>query len=137
MNRNLFDDSPDPELRHALRSAAPPPPVDDVDWPALQQRITAAAQSRFRPRPAVQTVWQPLAGWARPGIPLAAAAALLLVLGTGTLTGRAEPMAGDDGFVTIEEELFNGMGAAERSLLAELDGDDFVDVALFYDAEDW
>jgi hypothetical protein len=139
MSRNMFDDSRNPELQRALRDALPPPPIDAVDWTALQQRITAAAQPHFQPAPAVQTVWQPLAGWSRLGIPLSAAAALVMVLiGTGVLTAPAtEPTARDDGYVTIEEELFNGLGAAGQSLLAELDGDAFVDVALFYDGEDW
>lgn len=138
MSRNMFDDSQDPELRRALRNAAPPPPLEGVDWTALQQRIAAAAQPHFQAVPAVQSMWQPLAGWSRMGIPLSAAAALLLLLGTGALTATGtEPAAGDAGFITIEEELFSGVGVAERSLLAELDGAEFVDVALFYDGEDW
>jgi hypothetical protein len=50
----------------------------------------------------------------------------------------AAPSPADvNGFVTIEEELASGVAAGARSILAGLDADAMLDVALFYDGEDW
>jgi hypothetical protein len=137
------------ELTQALRDAVPPPPVDDVDWPALQARIAAAAapalaaragpgraQARA-PRPA-RAWWQPLAVWSPRGIPVATAATVVLMIAAGAVrSGGGGVATNADGFVTIEEELASGIAVGARSILAGLDTDAMLDVALFYDGEDW
>jgi hypothetical protein len=140
MSGNIFRDSHDDELASALREAAPQPPLDDVDWNALQARIRTAAQPALASVGAPsQQVWQPLAGWSPFGIPLAAAATVLLMLGAGALgTRQVEAAAdGDVAFMTIEEELIYGLSNAARALMTDPGNDAVIDVALFYDGEDW
>ncbi|CAN5705518.1 hypothetical protein BH23GEM9_BH23GEM9_17120 [soil metagenome] len=148
MSRNVFDDSRDEELGRALDDAMPRPPVDDVDWSSLHARITSAAQPLLQQGITLPSLhaagpawWQPLAGWSHRGIPLAAAATVLLLIGTaalGTATGR-QTAAADDAmaFLTVEEELANGVEYGARSLLAGVGMDAMIDVALFDDGEDW
>jgi hypothetical protein len=146
MNRNMFDDSRDDELADALRSALPQPPTNDVDWDGLHARITAAARPSMaaaRPSTAASTPawWLPLANWSPRGIPMAAAATVVLMLGAGALG-----TAGRDGselthtaisFRTVEEELVNGLSIGSRPLLAGMETDAMLDAVLFYDGEDW
>jgi negative regulator of sigma E activity len=150
MSRNVFDDSRDDALRKALRAAVPEPPLDDVDWDALHARITAAAQPHVRgarPRQRQAPVggaaapwWTPLAGWSARGIPLAAAATVLLVIGAGVIGTRpqtAQAPAEDVAFRTLEEELVSGVSAGSRPLLAGVEAESMLDAALFYEGEDW
>jgi hypothetical protein len=140
MSRNLFDDSRDETLARALQDAAPRPPIDDVDWMALHARITGAAQPQLA-QPAASPWWQPIARWSPRGIPLAAAATVLLMIGAG-LIGRSSLTtpslaAADAGFVMVEEELVNGVPVSARPLLAGVEAHGMIDAALFYDREDW
>jgi hypothetical protein len=138
MNRNMFDDTRDDELADALRSALPQPPMEGVDWDSLHARITAAARPSTTTAPAW---WLPLANWSPRGIPMAAAAAVVLMLGAGVLgtAGRdgAEPTRAAIAFRTVEEELVNGLSIGSRPLLAGLETDAMLDAVLFYDGEDW
>jgi hypothetical protein len=139
MNRNMFDDTRDDDLADALRSALPQPPMEDVDWDSLHSRITAAA----RPSTAAGAPawWLPLANWSPRGIPVAAAAAVVLMLGAGALgtAGRdgSEPTRTAISFRTVEEELVNGLSIGSRPLLAGVETDAMLDAVLFYDGEDW
>jgi hypothetical protein len=138
MSRNMFDDTRDDDLADALRAAVPQPPMEEVDWVTLHARITAAA------RPAVAASapawWLPLANWSPRGIPMAAAATVVLMLGAGALgtAGRdgSDP-TGAISFRTVEEELVNGLSIGSRPLLAGLETDAMLDAVLFYDGEDW
>ena len=139
-------------LTQALRDAVPEPPANDVDWPALRVRIDAAAApalaaratragaagGRARAARAMRAWWQPLAVWSPRGIPVAAAATVVLMIAAGAVRSGGGTSALDaGGFVTIEEELANGVAAGARSILSELDADAMLDVALFYDGEEW
>jgi hypothetical protein len=139
MNRNMFDDTRDDDLADALRSALPQPPMEEVDWDSLQARISAAA----RPSMAASAPawWLPLANWSPRGIPVAAAATVVLMLGAGALgtagRGGSEPMGAAISFRTVEEELVNGLSIGSRPLLAGLETEALLDAVLFYDGEDW
>jgi hypothetical protein len=150
MSRDLLDDGRDDEdeadldgeLRAALAAAVPEPPLDAVDWDGLQLRITAAATPLLARHSSVvpaRAWWQPLAEWSPHGIPLAAAAALLLMLGAGQLRTGATPAASPAIalFWTVEEELAWGTAAAGRPLLADVSADGVLDAALFDDGEEW
>jgi hypothetical protein len=131
----------DEALRGALRAAIPEPPLDAVDWIGLHARIGAAARPLLsrtqRPAP-VPGWWQPLAQWSPRGIPLAAAASLLLVFATGTLGPEAATATSPaELFRTVEEELAYGAVSGSRPLLEGMGSEGILDVALFYDGEDW
>jgi hypothetical protein len=162
-----FDDSRDtPQeqadvLRRGLRDAVPPPPMNDVDWKALHARIGVAARPALaelaagrtatgqpqdqapwlRAKPAqAQSVWQPLAGWSSRGIPLAAAASVLLMLGAawlGTTSARDVSTPDVTSFRTLEEEFMEGLGAGAAPLLAGIGPDELLDAVLFYGGEGW
>lgn len=142
-SHDAMHDGPDAQLAAALRAALPAVPVDDVNWPALHARISAAAEpllAQSRPSASVRLhrgLWQPLAGWSPFGIPLAAAASVSLLLVSGVLRPDLPGIEAGSAFVTIEEELVNGLSAGARPLLAGADTDAMLDVALFYDGEDW
>lgn len=149
MSRNIFDDSRDRTLADSLRDAVPQPPADEVDWNRLHARITAAAEPHFGAAatagaPAGSSTpawWQPLAGWSPRGIPLAAAATVLLMLGAGALgtapRNAAPAPYGATTFRTVEEELVNGVALGSRTLLTGLETDAMLDAVLFDDGEDW
>jgi hypothetical protein len=146
MNRNMFDDSRDEALADALRAAVPEPPLAEVDWQRLQARIAVDAAGHFgnaavAPVRGMQPWWQPLASWSSRGIPLAAAASVLLMIGAaaiGTAARSAGPSAASAiAFHTVEEELANGVSNGARPLLAGIESDGMLDVVLFYDGEDW
>jgi hypothetical protein len=129
-------------LGAVIRRGTRPPPVESVDWSALHARITAAAAALLEEaRPAAAKAgarewWQPLAGWSSFGIPVAAAASVLLVLAAGALE-VAGPSSADATFRTIEEELAGGLSAGARLLLADPGSSAVLDVALFAEGEDW
>jgi hypothetical protein len=128
-------DGDDRELRAALRAAVPQPPVDEVDWIGLHARITAAA-APVRRAAQPRAWWQPLAAWSGGGIPLAAAASLLLMIAAGAL--RVTPAAdAAASFHTVEEELAWSVAVGARPLLADATADEILDVALFHEPEDW
>ncbi|HSJ24959.1 MAG TPA: hypothetical protein VK929_09845 [Longimicrobiales bacterium] len=161
-----FDDSRDTPLqgddalRRGLDDAVPQPPMDDVDWMTLHARIAAAASPNLaaltaaRAADAVRqadairglpstrqahSVWQPLARWSPSGIPLAAAATVLLMLGAAWLgTAPAGEVAdtGDVAFRTLEEEFVDGLGVSAAPLLAGISADELLDAVLFYGGED-
>lgn len=141
MSRNTFDDDRDDVLADALRDAVPEPPLDKVDWSHLQARIAAAAQPHFAPAQPRSSAgapwWQPLAGWSHRGIPLAAAATVLLMLGAGALGTRSAAVTGAASFHTVEEELAYGVSTGTRTLLMDMESDAMLDLALFHDREDW
>jgi hypothetical protein len=127
-------DHPDALLRSLLRSTAPTPPVDDVDWSALHACITTRARPLVRPRSAAW--WQLLAGWSSRGIPAAATAAAVAVLLLGSVL-RPPPAPSAD-FRVIEEELAAGMNEGSLPLLlASSSDDEMLDALLFYDEEAW
>lgn len=87
------------------------------------------------------TWWQLMAEQAFRGVPLTASvtalAALLLVVVTGA---RAVPPGefGSAGFVTVEEELYDGLPDAARPLLlAGIEEGALLDAALFQAGEEW
>ena len=124
-----FDEQRSDELNAALREIMPAPPLDAVNWSALQGRIAAQAELLLRGRRELRgNMWQTLSGWSRRGIPLtmAAAAAVLLALGLGVQ--RVDTASG---FRTVEEVLAVGDGA-ETSLLGSSD-DELLDALLFND----
>jgi hypothetical protein len=104
------------------------------------QDARAGRRGRLQTAPSSQdagTVWQPLAGWSPRGIPLAAAASLLLMLGA-TLMGGS-PAGGPTAvasFRTIEEEFASRLAPGAGALLAG-GSDDMLDAVLFPDGEDW
>lgn len=82
------EDRLDARLRSELRSARPEPPLEEVDWAALRERIAQRAEpalARLRRGAAARraTWWDYAARWAGPALPaaLVAAAALTLLLG--------------------------------------------------------
>jgi hypothetical protein len=144
-------------LREALDHAAAQPPVADVDWTALHARIRAAAKPTLAALTAANAadevrrrnheaalgrhadahgLLQPLAGWSPFGIPLAAAATVLLMVGAALI--GTEPLVSDDmAFHTIEEEFMAGLGNGAAPFLATAGADDMLDAVLFYDREEW
>jgi hypothetical protein len=160
MNRKLdaYDngESPHDALRHddplgnELHGASQPP-MDDVDWMALHARIRRAAEPALAARAqalaetarplagiaASSNVWQPLAGWSPFGIPLAAAATVILMIGAARV--GTEPVRRSDtgSFRTIEEEFVIGLGGNAAPLVAGIGSEDMLDAVLFYDGEDW
>jgi len=130
-------DHRDDELTHLLRDAADSPPHDDVDWNALHARIQLRAGPLLRqPR---TTWWLAVAGWSRHGIPLGAAAAAALVVALGSGIGRdvapaAAPVATTTvAFRTIEETL-----ADEAPLLVtDATSDELIEAMLLYEPEVW
>jgi negative regulator of sigma E activity len=126
----------DHELSAALREAVPAPPVDAVDWSALHGRIVARAAPLLTGRATARPgVWQTLSGWATGAIPLTAAAAavLLLVLGTGVYRSTNDDVDGS-AFQTVEEALADDLFSGSAPLLiADATDDDVFDALLFYE----
>jgi hypothetical protein len=105
----------DGELKAALRSVVRPP-VDDVDWGRLQDRIMVAATRCSSASPVHATEW--VAAWSRRGIPavasaLAAAMAALLILPVERRTVDAQP----PGFWPVAKELMSNLPEETRRLL--------------------
>jgi hypothetical protein len=139
-------------LGHALRSE-PQPPVDDIDWSALHARIlhaagptlaglAAAGHAAIRAHGAAERrpggIWLPLAGWSPFGIPLATAAAVLLLIGAALAGTRAPADRGTDGDAlrTIEEELASGLGPGAGALIAGTGSYYLLDAMLLYGDEE-
>ncbi len=84
----------DPRLRAELRAALPEPPMDEVDWEGLRERIGRGAElrlARLRAGGRARAAWWEYAArWAAPVLPAAVAAAAALVLLLGRLE-RATP----------------------------------------------
>ena len=75
-------------LREQLRAALPEPPVDEVDWAALRQRIARRAEpqlARLRRSARASAWWDYAARWAKPALPAAVAAAAVLALLLGRM----------------------------------------------------
>lgn len=107
----------DARLREALRGAVPAPPVDEVDWGALRERIArdaAPALARLRQSaPGPRSWWDYAARWAVPALPaaLAAAAALALLLGRlSTATPQTQPEVASASATRLTVE--NAIGAS-------------------------
>lgn len=79
-DERLFDHRPDPELRAALRDALQPAAGTEA---AFVARVLAGYDAALLQR--TVPTWQVLAGWARPGVAVAALAAAL----AGVLLGRS------------------------------------------------
>ncbi len=91
-----YEDKLEPWLRERLRAGTPEPPIDEVDWPALRQRIAQRAQpalARLRRSARTAAWWDYAARWARPVLPAAVAAAAILVLMLGRMERAAAPAA--------------------------------------------
>jgi len=95
------------ELREELSRIEPGAPMESVDWEGLHGRILEDAEPALSRRRnesgAGRRAWvRPLARWARPGIPAAAAAALALAVWTWAgVPGGAGP-AGTRGVSSVE-----------------------------------
>ena len=70
----------DLELAAALRRLEGDAELDDAAWRRLQARIATDAARHFAAPEKPIAWWEYIAGWARPALPLAAAAGLLLLL---------------------------------------------------------
>jgi hypothetical protein len=121
----------DERLRAALRAALPDPPLDEVDWVALRQRIARDAQPtlarlRFGGR-SRSAWWEYAARWAAPMVPaaVAAAAALALLLGRMDRAGTAVPATESaSSQVALEAAIGATQRDAEaRALFASVDQD--------------
>lgn len=125
----------DEMMQDLLRESTAPVPYDDVDWRTLHAEIVRRAQPHLRRTP--PTWWHLVAGWSSRGIPLgaAAAAALVIALGTGLVDTRRESADTPDvaTFTTIEEEL----AAAAPLLVADADSDALIEAMLLYDGGEW
>jgi hypothetical protein len=77
----------DERLGALLRDVVGEPPMADVDWSALAQRVSAAVRS-----PQAMPWWGHVGRWQRRALPLAIAAGLVgaLALWTDIVVGRAE-----------------------------------------------
>jgi hypothetical protein len=134
MNDDIRD-LPDPALTEALRQATPQPPLDAVDWMALQERIASRAAPLLRTPPRQPaSAWTVLAGLgSRAGVITAAAAAVLAVW--VALPERSPGAQAAVAFFTVEEELALDFGdGAAPLLLAGASDDELLDAVLFYDA---
>ena len=80
----------DERLGALLRDCVGEPPLADVDWSALAERVSAAVRS-----PAPVPWWGHVERWQRRAVPLALAAGLIgaLALWTDIVVGRAEAAA--------------------------------------------
>jgi hypothetical protein len=109
--QDLNNITPDLELGAILRDNTAQPPLDAVDWNALHRRITTRAQPLLRRAPAPW--WQLIAGWSGFGIPATAAAAalLMLLLGTAVMRPTATSSAGTVAYSSLEEDLHATAGA--------------------------
>lgn len=127
----------DTALRQVLRTHAPAPPIDDVDWSALHARITRDAAPLLRRRPV--TWWQLLGSPSADMRRIVAAAAIAVLVGAGALMpDRPAPLTGPPEFRTIEEELAASVPYASVPLLAgDADNSDVIDALLLYDGEEW
>lgn len=128
----------DTALREVMRTHAPEPPLDDVDWAALHARTTDAAAPLLRRR--TGTWWQLLGSASSRNQRVAAAAAgMALLLATGVaMPDRPAPALAQAEFRTIEEELaFNLPYASVPLLAADASNGDVIDALLLYDREEW
>ena len=130
----------DAALRALLRSAAPEPPIEEVDWDGLHARIAARAQPLLKQTP--RRAWlHMLAHWSMPALPVtASAAAVLALLIAAGLIGPRQPDAsapaatGAASYVTVEEELTYAVTNDERAvLIAGADANELLDMVLFYE----
>jgi hypothetical protein len=106
------DPARDPVLASALRDLGPEPPVGEVDWDRLADKVAARAREGYAVPAARAVWWQPLAAWTRPAIPLGLAAAVALVLVLRSVTGSDEPL-------TLAAESTDAMAPAEAILLGD------------------
>ena len=128
----------DASLKALLRTSAPAPPFDDVDWAALHARTTACAAPLLRRRSG--TWWQVLGRSPSHSLRAAAlTAAIALVLLTSVMmTERPSTAAYETEFRTIEEELALSVPYASVPLLAAgADNGTIIDALLLYDQEEW
>jgi hypothetical protein len=105
----------DPEVGAWLRASAPP----DVDGlaglrAAIRERAALPLAARRVPR-----WWEVAAGWARPAIPLAAAAGLALAVAVGSLPVPAAPGGANTAATLphLDDALAAGIPDAEYRLL--------------------
>ena len=134
---NRHEDSWDPVLSAALRASVRTPPVDDVDWAALQTRVERSAQPLLA-RSRSWRLMQLLGRWSWPGGIMAgsAAAVLALLLGVSAALSGGEDSLNE--FRTVEEELAQAAPAGARPLLvASGESAAMLDAVLFYEAEEW
>ncbi len=127
-------------LRERLRTALPEPPVDEVDWAALRQRIARRAEpqlARLRRSARAAAWWDYAARWAKPALPaaIAAAAALALLLGRMQTTSQGQATTTVATIATSQRlTVENAIGAAPRdeetSALASADGDELLRAAV-------
>lgn len=125
----------DAALGTALRAASPPPPMDEVDWDGLHDRIVAGARRTLARRIAARRRWWDVtASWAARGIPLTAvtAAAAALVLAWVGPPGRP---AGETVAVLAFEEAL--AGEAGPILMASDPDEALANAILYYDEEGW
>ena len=102
------------EDQQALNSLLAEPELSAGEWDSLRDRIERACELPLaRRRLAIRPRRAAFAKWLRPALPLAAAAALLIVLSTQLDLGNGErPPVGE-------------LGVAERTLLADVSDAEF------------
>lgn len=121
MERNEENER-DARLRAELRDALPEPPLHEVDWTALRQRIAQQAAPRLGQLAAAPRVrrawWEYAAHWAGPALPAAFAAAAALVLVLGRLLNTAVPattVATETAVATAPVQLETALGASSTT----------------------
>ncbi|MBA4157560.1 MAG: hypothetical protein H0X65_08800 [Gemmatimonadetes bacterium] len=117
MKEPMHDPSPDPELRQALGSLSSSPPAE-VDWVRMRQSVRERAELPLARR----RLRRKVAGWARPILPVAAAAGLALLIAIrGVAPGDESPevaIASPQGFHPVVEEVLGiVLSEAEFDLL--------------------
>jgi hypothetical protein len=125
-------------LREQLRAGLPAPPVEEVDWAALRQRIARRAEpqlARLRRSARAAAWWDYAARWAMPALPAAVAAAALLALLLGRM--QSAPQAQTSETVASAQRLTveSAIGASPQDeetsvLFASADRDDLLRAAV-------
>jgi len=136
VNRNRAPDRSDDDLRRELLAASPAPPIHEVDWKRLRERVMRAAHAR-RPTRHDVAWFEVIAGWSARGVPIAATAVAAAVLTLVALPASSRAIgdaASAEEHVTIEDELIAATPAAAHPLLyAGAEPDALLEAALLYD----
>lgn len=121
MNQQEEMIQPDPTLGATLRWMDGEPPVHEVDWDRLRATVRARAELPLARR---RSSLSRVRGWARPLVPLAAAAGVALAMWTGDRIGQKEagaPMA--EGVIAAPPVI-----TAEEAFQADLSDQEFQQV---------
>lgn len=124
----------DAALGAALRAASPPPPLDEVDWDGLHDRVVASARRVLARVQVRRSWWDVTAAWATRGIPITATAAAAAALVLALVGPPAPPAAETGGLIAFEEAL---AGDAAPLLTATDPDEALANAILYYDEEGW